>query len=92
MRSLALVLALSGCSVALQSKPGAKSGCHTSHAYWIADAVVAAAGTAALAYAIATPGEDVIAAPGALVGVLFLASAHNGYKWRRECVRGESAH
>ena len=80
---------VSGCSVALQSKP--KNGghdCSTSHAYWIADAVGAIAGAAALTYAIANRGGDgdrAVGGVGGVIGVLYLASAHNGFKWRRQC-------
>lgn len=96
LKGIAVVLALSGCSIALQSKPakgGASKECHTTHVYWVADAVLAAASVAAMGYAIAD-GRDRVAAAGAggVVGVLFMASAHNGYRWRGECVRGEPSH
>jgi hypothetical protein len=93
---LVLVAFLSGCSVALQAKPNktATRDCHTTHAYWVADAVLATASVAALSYAIANYGDDKLATLGAggVTGIVFLASAHNGYKWRGECARGEPAH
>ncbi len=63
MIRLSVVLALaSGCSVALQAKPqhrvaAGSSGCSTSHAWWIADAVGVAAGVAAVAAGIAMRNE-----------------------------------
>lgn len=79
--------------MALQSKPKvgrvATSECSTSSAYWIADTVGVAAGVAALAYSIAKSGDsdttNTIGGVGAFGGVLYLASAGNGYKWARQC-------
>ncbi len=89
MTKILAVLALaSGCSIALQSKPKtAGADCSTSHAYWIADAVGVAAGVAAIAAGLYVGGQagNVISGPGALGSVLYLASAHNGYKWRAQC-------
>jgi hypothetical protein len=96
MSKILLVLALSGCSVALQSKPKTAGGsCSTSHAYWIADAVGVAAGLSGVAVSIAKGDSlgDVpagIAAAGALVAVLYLASAGNGRTWRAQCAAGRT--
>lgn len=92
LKALAIVATLSGCSIALQSKPkpgrtSAQSGCSTSHAYLVADAVGVAAGVVAMAYAVAKRGEDtaIVGGPAAIGSVLYLASAGNGYRWRRAC-------
>lgn len=90
MSKVLLVLALSGCSVALQSRPtAASSDCSTSHAYWIADAVGAVAGAAAVGVGLATEQDGyLIAGTAAVASVIYLASAHNGYKWRARCANG----
>lgn len=87
-RLAAVLLLVSGCSVALQSKPR-HAACSTSHAYWIADAVGAAAGVAAVAFAVATSSPAYGA--GGVGGVIYLASASNGIRWRRQCESGAAA-
>ena len=90
MTRLIVVLALlSGCSVVLQSKPSrASATCSTTPAFWIADSVGAAAGAAAIATGLAmgpSDGANAIAGAGVIAGIVYLASAHNGYKWARGC-------
>ncbi len=86
LKLAAVAVLLSGCSIALQSKPS-HADCSTTHAYWIADAVGVAAGVAAMAYAVHERGNDgaIAGGPGAIGSVLYLASAGNGIRWRREC-------
>lgn len=92
IKALAVVLVMSGCSVALQSKPTKVSGggCSTSHAYWIADAIGVVAGVAAIAYGAATRTDagNIAAGTGAIGGVLYLSSAGNGHAWRKQCATG----
>lgn len=100
-RLLVLAVLLSGCSIALQSKPAkgvarSTSGCSTTHAYWIADAVGVVASAAAVAYALSKQGDAPSAdgaagAAGGVVGVLYLASAGNGYRWRSQCAAETAA-
>lgn len=94
LRIVALLALVSGCSIALQSKPStgrvAASECSTSSAYWIADAVGVAAAVAAMTYSAATSdrGSDranIIGGAGAVGGILYAASAGNGYRWAHEC-------
>lgn len=90
--AVALVL-LSGCSIALQSKPKtAPRDCSTTHGYWIADAVGVAAGVAAMAFAVVNRNEEagpIAGGAGAIGSVAYLASAGNGYSWRRQCAAGD---
>lgn len=94
IKALAVVLVMSGCSVALQSKPSkgvaSSNSCSTSHAYWVADALGVVAGVAAIAYGVSRNDDagNLSAGVGAVGGVLYLASAGNGIKWRRQCERG----
>jgi hypothetical protein len=90
IRSLVVLALVSGCSVALQAKPQKTAAkCSTTNAYWIADLVGVAAGLAAVAVAEVTSNEsdapNAIAGVGLVGGVVFAASASNGYKWAREC-------
>ena len=93
---VALALVSTGCSVVLQKKPSSSGGvastteCSTTNAYWIADTVIA--GLAAGAAISATPALDgnpdaknITIGVGILTAIVYFASAHNGYKWRREC-------
>ncbi|MGE0402705.1 MAG: hypothetical protein AB7T06_38735 [Kofleriaceae bacterium] len=100
MTRIALVLALvSGCSVALQSKPSKRAGvaaseCTTSSGLWIADAVGVAASVAAISYGRITDNEDqgnLISGVGAITGLLYTASMGNGIRWTNECRGQQSA-
>jgi hypothetical protein len=91
-RTVALVACLSGCSIALQSKPSHgvahSNDCSTSHIYWAADAVGTAGGVGAIAYGVSDMDDQTkmtIAGIGAIGAVLYLASAANGFRARREC-------
>jgi predicted MFS family arabinose efflux permease len=97
---LAVLLLVSGCSVALQPKPRAgsvASGCSTSSTYWIADAVGVGVGGAAAVTGVVlseTGYKDVgllTTGVGLVAGVIYYASMDNGRKWARECsTRSES--
>jgi hypothetical protein len=101
-RLLVLVTLLSGCSIALQSKPTngvarAQSGCSTSSVYWIADASLAAlsaiGGTVAYVSTSDTENSDLgVTAAGfaALASVVYLASAGNGHRWRSQCANDQA--
>ena len=104
LRLAILAALLPACSVTLQSKPSrpalASDDCSTTHAWWLTDASVAtvAGGAAVTAYLTTqdTEHSDVgmaIAGVGALASLVYAASAHNGFKWRRECstTRGHEA-
>ena len=90
-----LLIAASGCSIALQDKPArgpakSASGCSETNLYWIADSVGVAAATAAITTAIvrqdkASDGEVAAYAAAGFAGVLYLASMGNGIRWSREC-------
>jgi hypothetical protein len=93
MRKMAVVaVLLSGCSLALQSRPAPRvaSSCSTTHAYWIADAVGLAAGVAAVVVGASMRNDagNVAAGVGGLGVVVYGASMGNGLRWRRECVAG----
>jgi len=93
---VALVAALSGCSVAFQSKPkagmtSAQSGCSTTHAWWVTDAVaamgIASAGVATYATQDTARQDTGAAVAAAAFGsLLFIASARRGHTWREQCV------
>lgn len=91
--------AVGGCSIAFQSKPvkgqtRAQSGCSTSHVPWVVDAVTVAASAAAVTYAVIRRGEpeaNLVGGVGAMGGILYLASAGNGYRWRSQCAASETA-
>lgn len=90
IRFLTVLTLVSGCSVALQSKPKtAASDCSTTSAYWIADYVGVAAGIAAMAAAVVIrdrgDAAGYIGGAGAIGTIGYLASAENGRKWSREC-------
>lgn len=89
MAKVLALLLVGGCSIALQARPEGAAGCHTSHAYWIADAVMAAAGAAAIAYSVTNPdsGDAVMTAAGlgGLVAVIAGGSATDGFRWRSQC-------
>jgi uncharacterized membrane protein YebE (DUF533 family) len=93
---VAVLALVSGCSVALQKKPSsgkvATSECSATSAYWIADTVgaVAGAGTALAGFAFGGDSEHTdrnytIGGVAALASIVYLASAHNGYKWAHQC-------
>jgi peptidoglycan/LPS O-acetylase OafA/YrhL len=85
------LLAVSGCSIALQKKPTAvaKSECSTSAAYWIADYVGVAAGAGAFAYGLAEQDKSdakMFAGTAAgLAAIVYLASAVNGQRDASRC-------
>lgn len=89
--ALAVIVALSGCSVALQKRPShtAVAECTSSNAYWIADYVGVAAGTAGFVYGLANQEKsDAKMAAGSAAGlaaILYLASAMNGQRWTSQC-------
>jgi hypothetical protein len=95
---LAVLLLVSGCSVALQKKPRtAGADCSTSSTYWIADAVGVGVGGAAAVTGIALAASDhgdigrITTGLGLVAGVIYYASMDNGRKWARECsTRSES--
>jgi hypothetical protein len=106
MKVLALAALLAtGCSAFLQPRPSkgtlgyAEQPCSTSSKYWIADALIAGLGTAALVggrvYADSSPENEAtaysIAGLGAVLAVTYLASAGNGRAWVRECHERQSS-
>lgn len=94
IRLLAVLVLASGCSVALQAKPRAAAKCSTTPAFWIADSVGVAAGAAAITTGLAMDSGDTanaVAGVGVIAGIVYLASAHNGYRWSRECSSGPTS-
>lgn len=92
---LALSLLLSGCSIALQSRPHkpsmAKTDCSTSYVYAGVDLGLVAASLATVAVGIAKSDRtgDALIGAGGLSAVVFMASAGNGLDWRSRCEAGE---
>lgn len=95
---LALAVAATGCSLTLQNKPArgpavSAEGCSTTKLWWVADAVMVAAGLAAVGYGITGYGVSdrtsdataSVGSAGALASVLFAASMGNGIRWSRQC-------
>lgn len=93
LRAVALVcvVAVSGCSVALQKKPSsgkvATSECTTSEAFAIIDTTLTVVAVAASIYGLSRVDKtgDAIGMPAGFVAVPLFASAHNGYKWASQC-------
>lgn len=94
---LFMVALLAGCSLAFQSRPikgvaRAQSGCSTSHAQWIADAIGVGAGVAAMTLSVINRNDahaNIYGGVGAMGSVLYAASMGNGIRWRRECAATE---
>lgn len=74
---LVAVLALSGCSFALQKKPEGAARCDRSTALAVVDGAIAAAAVAATIYGLSRE-QPYAAGIGAPVAVLFTSSAVNG--------------
>lgn len=94
LRTILITAALStGCSIALQSKPGRgtarSTSCSTSAIYPAIDMVLVGASVAALVASIANPdwgdGGKTLGGVGGLAAVGFTASGVNGIRDRREC-------
>jgi hypothetical protein len=93
-RILILAALTSGCSLSVMRKPQTgnvtDTSCTRSRLPAIVDTVIVAAAAVTAGVAMATIDGDsqtreAIAGPAVLGGVLFTASAGNGYRWAREC-------
>lgn len=90
MQKLALSLILTtGCSVAFQSKPTttAANDCSASPGTAVVDTIGAVALGVGAGVGIARGGDEgnAIAGVALVVGVLYAASAGNGYRWAEQC-------
>jgi hypothetical protein len=85
---LTFLIALSGCSIALQSKPSkGRSECTSSPMLAVVDtvAMVAAVGAVAAGVVIGGDAGNVTSGVGAMAGIGYLASADNGFTWAGQC-------
>ena len=90
MRTIAMLLLTASCSVFLQSKPKEGRGqCSESAMLAVVDTVLLVGAASEVVVGTAIGGESgrLIAGPNGVVGILFLASADNGFKWATACRR-----
>ncbi|RPH64964.1 MAG: hypothetical protein EHM89_00040 [Acidobacteria bacterium] len=91
MRIILIVVLLSACSIAFQSRPPATAGrsasCWSHRVFAIADLVGVAASVAAITTGLVLNDDRsaAIAGPAALTVIAYTASADNGWKWGNRC-------